>query len=166
MTDFLKIAEMTKKVTGIAKLKGAPEVHARPLRKITHVAEFLDEEDVVCRILLELMSTPEERARGMMGRDSLPPICGMLFKGLSGGGSFWMKNCLIPLDVVFMSKGGYITKTYSMPVDKTGGKRYSYDDDDVSAIEVPMGFCKQHGIVPGYRVEVARLSSGKGASNG
>ena len=133
MIDFFhKGAEMTKKVSGIAKIKGAPTVNSRPARKISKIAEFMDEEDVVARVLLEVASTPDERRRGLMGRENLPSVCGMLFEGLSGGGYFWMKNCLIPLDVVFLNKKGTITKTYTMPVDKDGTKHYDYDEDDAS----------------------------------
>ena len=129
MIDFFhKGAEMTKKVSGIAKIKGAPTVNSRPARKISKIAEFMDEEDVVAKVLLEVASTPEERRRGLMGRESLPSVCGMLFEGLSGGGYFWMKNCLIPLDVVFLDKDGVVTKTYTMPVDKEGTKHYDYDE--------------------------------------
>lgn len=133
--------------------------------KITHVAQFLDEEDTITSILLEVADTPEARRRGLMGRDELLPICGMLFEGLSGGGYFWMKNCLIPLDVAFMNKDGTITKVYTMPVDKDGDKHYEYDEDDVSAIEVPKGFFKKWGIVRGFKVRIAKLS-GKEAKNG
>ena len=162
MIDFFhKGAEMTKKVTGIAKMKGAPVVNSRPARKISKIAEFMDEEDVVTRVLLEVASTPDERRRGLMGRESLPLVCGMLFEGLSGGGYFWMKDCLIPLDVVFMNKGGAITRIYTMPVDKAGTKHYDYDEDDASAIELKEGFCKRHGIVKGLKVDISDIS-GKG----
>ena len=159
MIDFFhKGAEMTKKVTGVAKMKGAPVVNSRPARKISKIAEFMDEEDVVTRVLLEVASTPDERRRGLMGRESLPSVCGMLFEGLSGGGYFWMKDCLIPLDVVFMNKGGAITRIYTMPVDKAGTKHYDYDEDDASAIELQEGFCKKHGIVRGLMVDISDIS--------
>jgi hypothetical protein len=48
----------------------------------------------------EYLSTPEEIQRGMMGRDSLDGC--MVFKMGKGHHSFWMKNCLIPLDIVFV----------------------------------------------------------------
>ena len=162
MIDFFhKGAEMTKKVTGIAKMKGAPVVNSRPARKISKIAEFMDEEDVVTRVLLEVASTPDERRRGLMGRESLPSVCGMLFEGLSGGGYFWMKDCLIPLDVVFLNKSGAITRIYTMPVDKAGTKHYDYDENDASAIELQEGFCKKHGIVKGLKVDISDIS-GKG----
>jgi uncharacterized membrane protein (UPF0127 family) len=138
-------------------------VHARPPRRITHVAEILDEEDVIVSLLLEVASTPEERKQGLMNRKELPTICGMLFKGLSGGGTFWMKNCLIPLDIMFLNKDGFITKIYTMPADD-GKKRYQYDDKDVYAIEVNSDFCKKHGIVAGCKVLVSKIE--KESSNG
>lgn len=133
--------------------------------RITHIAQFLNEEDAVTSVLLEVADTPDARRRGLMGRDELPSICGMLFEGLSGGGYFWMKNCLIPLDIAFMNKDGFITKMYTMPVDKNGSKHYNYDENDVSAIEVPKGFLKKWGIARGFSVRVAKLSR-KESANG
>ena len=49
---------------------------------------------------LELMREPDEIQRGMMGRDSLDGCMG--FKMKKGFHSFWMKDCLIPLDIVFV----------------------------------------------------------------
>jgi uncharacterized membrane protein (UPF0127 family) len=48
----------------------------------------------------EYLSKPEEISKGMMGRDSLNGC--MVFKMGKGHHSFWMKNCLIPLDIVFV----------------------------------------------------------------
>lgn len=51
----------------------------------------------------EYLSKPEETQRGMMGRDSLNGC--MVFKMGKGHHSFWMKDCLIPLDIVFVLNG-------------------------------------------------------------
>ena len=48
----------------------------------------------------EYMSTPEELQRGMMGRNSLDGC--MVFKVGKGHHSFWMKDTIIPLDIVFV----------------------------------------------------------------
>jgi uncharacterized membrane protein (UPF0127 family) len=48
----------------------------------------------------EYMIDPEELQRGMMGRDTLNGC--MVFKMGKGHHSFWMKDCLIDLDIVFV----------------------------------------------------------------
>ena len=52
-------------------------------------------------IPLEIMKTPNQRNSGMMGRKSLEGGMLFLFPNIQEL-SFWMKNCLIPLDIVFM----------------------------------------------------------------
>ena len=157
MIDFFhKGASMTKRISGVARIKGAPDINPRPAsgRNQLKIAEISDGDGSVAKILCETVSTPESRQKGLMGRKSLPNVCGMLFEGLSGGGYFWMKDCLIPLDVMFADGDGKITRIYSMPVDKDGEKHYDYDEGDASAIEVNMGFCEKHGIRKGFKVRV------------
>jgi uncharacterized membrane protein (UPF0127 family) len=48
----------------------------------------------------EYLSSPEDIRQGMMGRNSLEGC--MVFKMGKGHHSFWMKKCLIPLDIVFV----------------------------------------------------------------
>ena len=50
---------------------------------------------------LEVMKTPEELEKGMMGRDSIEG--GMLFILKKGVHKFWMKDCIIPLDIIFIN---------------------------------------------------------------
>ena len=53
---------------------------------------------------VELAVTPEERSRGLMFREHLDPDKGMLFiYNDEGVHSFWMKNTLIPLDMVWIN---------------------------------------------------------------
>lgn len=160
MIDFFhKGAAMTKRITGVARLKGAPVVHARAPRRLTRLATFLDEEDVITQVLLEVADTEEERRRGLMGRTDIPMITGMLFEGLSNGGYFWMKGCKVPIDVVFLNAAGVVTKTYAMTVD--GGKaHYAYDEEDVAAIELAGGFVSTWKIGKGQRVTIHTLNAG------
>lgn len=50
---------------------------------------------------LEVMKSPEELEKGMMGRDSIDG--GMLFMVGKGYHKFHMKGCKIPLDIVFIN---------------------------------------------------------------
>ena len=55
------------------------------------------------KITVEVARTFEERKIGLMNRESLCDDCGMLFVFEdSGVNDFWMKNTLIPLDMVFI----------------------------------------------------------------
>lgn len=52
------------------------------------------------RFNAEYLTKPEELAKGMMGRDTLEGC--MVFKMGKGHHSFWMRNCLMNLDIVFV----------------------------------------------------------------
>ncbi|MFL2812160.1 MAG: DUF192 domain-containing protein [Paracoccaceae bacterium] len=65
------------------------------------------------QFVVELAKTPEQRQKGLMGRSSLKAQSGMLFLYESPRHvSFWMKNTLIGLDVIFLSSNGKILKIY------------------------------------------------------
>jgi len=55
-------------------------------------------------IQAELALTPDQRARGLMFRDSLPANRGMLFVFPEPSfHDFWMKNCRFPIDIIWLS---------------------------------------------------------------
>lgn len=58
---------------------------------------------------LEVVDTDEERKKGLMNREHLCDNCGMLFVFDEDVQSmFWMKNCKIALDIMFLDKNGRI----------------------------------------------------------
>ncbi len=71
---------------------------------------------------IELALTPREQQQGLMFREEMAEMHGMLFVfGSEYVRSFWMKDTLIPLDIIFVEKTGRIQHIHSMakPLDES-----------------------------------------------
>jgi uncharacterized membrane protein (UPF0127 family) len=63
------------------------------------------------RFTVEVAGTPEQQERGLMFRTSLAGDRGMIFPyDPPQEASFWMKNTLIPLDMVFIGADGRVVR--------------------------------------------------------
>lgn len=102
-------------------------------------------------LAVEIADTPDERAVGLMNRESLPEDAGMLFVWPEDTGSgFWMKNTLIPLSIAFIDAAGVIVDIQDMqPQDDT--LHYS-SSPYRHAVEANQGWFAEHGISPGDTV--------------
>lgn len=139
-------AKMTKKVVTDGILGNeVPKLFTRHESKARYRGLASFGADSKTSVLLEVADTPELKARGLMGRTFMCPCCGMIFTNLDSG-SFWMKGCLIPLDIVFIDDDGLVSQAFTMPADD-GKKKYRYTEN--TAIELPAGFCKMHKITVG-----------------
>lgn len=96
----------------------------------------------------EVMKTPEETQKGMMGRDHLDGC--MVFKMKKGHHSFWMKNCLIPLDIVYVLNKR-ITRIHKN-CEPCDSECPSYKGIGDTVIEFPAGSCE--GFNVGDRVNL------------
>ncbi len=75
------------------------------------------------RFTVEVADTPQERSLGLMHRETLPRSAGMLFVyERPQPVSFWMRNTLIPLDMIFMDATGTVRHVHenAIPLDETG----------------------------------------------
>ncbi|GAC13148.1 DUF192 domain-containing protein [Aliiglaciecola lipolytica] len=102
---------------------------------------------------VEYAHTFEQRATGLMYRESLCANCGMLFKYTKPRkASMWMKNTYIPLDVAFIDKQGKITDIRAMqPHDLTS---IGSSTDVLYALEMNLGWFAKHNIKVGQSVEI------------
>ncbi len=101
---------------------------------------------------VEVAKDQKTRTKGLMGRSSLPADEGMLFLfDVEQEGAFWMKNTLIPLDMIFIKADGTILSVHSMAqphslkVIKSGGLVKA-------GLEINGGLAKKLGIKPGQTV--------------
>lgn len=101
------------------------------------------------RFAVELADDPAERAQGLMFRESLPTMAGMLFVyERPGPASFWMRNTLIPLDMLFIDETGTVRYVHpeAQPLDETpifGG------NDILAVLEINGGLAARLGIEEG-----------------
>jgi uncharacterized protein len=66
---------------------------------------------------VELAQTPQQMAQGLMFRRALPADAGMLFEfDHDEPASFWMKNTIIPLDMLFITSDGVVADLHERAV--------------------------------------------------
>ena len=101
---------------------------------------------------VEVAAQTWSRTRGLMWRTELPEGKGMLFIfPYQGELSFWMRNTLIPLDMLFMDSQGTIVGIVERAEPRTltsrgPGRPAQY------VLEVPGGWASKVGVVPGSKV--------------
>jgi uncharacterized protein len=89
---------------------------------------------------LEIADSLEEHKRGLMFRDTMPADHGMIFL-FSGERErkFWMKDTLIPLDILYLDAGARVVSIKSMkardltPVPSDGPAKYAIELNDGAA---------------------------------
>jgi uncharacterized protein len=104
------------------------------------------------RFMVEVARSPRQREVGMMCRTAIAPDRGMLFDfGEPQPLAFWMRNTLIPLDIVYVGANGRVVSIVAnaRPLDETplpsGGPARA-------ALELGGGRAAQIGLLPCDRV--------------
>jgi uncharacterized membrane protein (UPF0127 family) len=103
------------------------------------------------RFTVEVAASPQEQATGLMNRPSLAPDRGMIFPySPPQPVAFWMRNTLIPLDMIFIRADGTIARiATATPLDETpvpGGEPVA------AVLELAGGRAAELGIREGAKV--------------
>ncbi len=111
------------------------------------------------RFQVEFVDSDPGRERGLMFRKSLAPNAGMLFDFKTPQEvNFWMKNTLIPLDMLFIGQDGRIKNIYRQatpqsltPIPSDGPVRGVLEIAGGRALELDLepGDCVRHHIFQG-----------------
>lgn len=141
---------------------GAAPVHAAvaaaSLTCDPATAHIVTASGAIVDLTVEIADTPAEREHGLMGRRMLAPGAGMLFVYESPRQvSFWMKNTLIPLDMLFFDPAGVLRMVHAQahPLDLTPIPGAAPDDPDpgrLLVLEIAGGEAARLGIRPGARL--------------
>jgi len=105
------------------------------------------------RFTVEVARTADEQRVGLMNRPSMPFSSGMLFVyDTPRRLSFWMRNTLIPLDMLFIDARGLVQHIHhnAIPLDETpisGG-----DADQLAVLEINGGLSRQLGLTTGSEI--------------
>ncbi|MFG0305322.1 MAG: DUF192 domain-containing protein [Phycisphaerales bacterium JB040] len=122
---------------------------------------------------LELALDDATRTKGLGQRTELAPDAGMLFSfPRSDERYFVMRDCFIPLDIIFLDATGNVTATHHMPIEPPRGegegevgdylnrayasrlKRYGSRYAAKYAIEIPGGALEELDVKPGDRIDL------------
>ena len=116
----------------------------------------IDNGDDIIRVNVEIADDSNEWAKGLMFRESLEEDEGMFFIFEdSKERTFWMKNTIIPLDIIFISEDNKILNILEAePCKKDPWETYSSIGDAKYVFEVNKGFSRIKNIKKGDKVEL------------
>ena len=101
---------------------------------------------------VEVATTNQERSLGLMFRRALPENSGMLFLyDQAQPASMWMKNTIIPLDMIFIAEGGKVHRI--VPFTEPFSTEAIFSEGDVVAVlELNAGQAERIGLKLGDKV--------------
>lgn len=114
---------------------------------------------------VEVVATLEKRNLGLGGRRSLATDSGMLFVyGDEQRRTFWMKDCLIGLDIAFVAGDGRITNIATLaPGAGLPAPEIPRADSSAPAryvLETEAGWLGAHGVSSGDRLDLSAAIAG------
>lgn len=109
--------------------------------------------------VLQRSFTIEDRAQGLSGTLSLPENGGMIFEfGTYGRHGFWMKDMLIPIDIIFV-RDDIITDIYKSVTPETFPESFSPHTDINIVIELNAGVSEKSNFEVGEKIKISAPES-------
>jgi uncharacterized protein len=109
------------------------------------------------RFEIEVATTDQERALGLMYRRHLPADAGMLFLyDTPQAAAMWMKNTPLPLDIVFIDAAGRVHRI-ERGTEPFSTAPISSEGDIIGVLELNAGRADAIGLKPGDRVRYPGL---------
>ena len=115
-------------------------------------------------ISVDISDTPEKRSKGLSGRESLNEKKGMLFifDEKDQTPIFWMKDMLIPIDIIWINNGEIvqIDKAIQVPEKDTPDTKLTQYSPEVSVdyvLEVNSDFSDKYELKAGDNVDLSQI---------
>lgn len=97
----------------------------------------------------KVLTNKEDIRLGMMGKKFTSKFDALLFVMKTPSSSFWMKNCIVPLDVIFIENSKITKIHHNCPPCPKDTECESYEGNGKLVIEMPGGTCKHFNIRKG-----------------
>jgi len=119
--------------------------------------------DLSKELKLEYALDETQRENGLMRRTTLCENCGMFFVfNNTQPLTFWMKNTLIPLDIIFITKDGVVTNIEQASAepnnkDDTQYQTYRSNGDALYVLEVNRGWSQKNQLKAGDNLNILNI---------
>lgn len=146
------IAAGSTSAQGAASTAPAAQLTVHPVSGLTVVPLTVTTATGAHQFKVEVASTPGEQERGLMFRTAMGADEGMIFPmDPPRRSAFWMKNTVIPLDIIFIGADHKVLNVAAnaVPYDETP---LPSDGDAAGVLELNGGRAAQIGLKPGDTV--------------
>lgn len=115
------------------------------------------------RFAIQVVDTFRMRQLGLMHRESMPKFSGMLFVYEKPQAvSFWMRNTLIPLDMLFIDDTGTVQKIHES-AEPLSEEHIPGGEDILEVLEINGGASASLGLKAGAQIRHPSLDQSKAA---
>jgi hypothetical protein len=105
----------------------------------------------------KVLQTKREITTGMMGKKFEEKFEALLFVINKPESTFWMKKCIIPLDIIFIQNGKINKIFHNCPPCKKDDECKQMIGQGELVLEIPGGLCKKLHIKRGAKIEFTKI---------